>query len=58
MLKIEVNDSTGRKIDSFNVNNNKQYGIILKLLKEKYGYSPEIETEETKKENEQDWLEQ
>lgn len=57
MIKIEITDNTGRKIDFFQTNNNKDYAKIIKIIKEKYGFSPEIsfnKEEEIKKE--QDWL--
>lgn len=57
IIKIEICSSDGQKIDNFQTNNRKDYGRILKIIKDKYGFSPEIEIEHrVNYEKEKDWL--
>lgn len=55
IVEIIIRDSTGGKIDSFKVNNQKSYAQILQIIKRKYGLSPNIK-EENKIEG-KTWLE-
>lgn len=59
IIQIDVNESDGAKIDHFKTNNQKDYARIIKLIEEKYGFSPEISPEESVneiKEQEANWL--
>ena len=59
IINIEIKDSTERKIDSFRCNNQEDYTRIMKIIKEKYGYSPEIDTNDSvnnKEKKDIDWL--
>ena len=40
IVKIELCDGSGAKIDSFNTNNQEDYSKIIRLIEQKYGYSP------------------
>lgn len=49
IIEIIVRDSTGRKIEEVKCNGNdrKRYGQILIMLKEKFGFKPEIDFDES-----------
>lgn len=58
IVDIEITDSSGKKIDHFKTNDKKEYVKIIKLLKDKYGFNPEIDIEESPNFNKEvDWLE-
>lgn len=58
IVEITLRDSTGAKADFFRVNNKKDYAKIIKIIKDKYGWSPEIEVDKSVNFNkEKDWLE-
>lgn len=57
VVSIEIKDPTGRRIDSFNTNNNKDYAKILKIIKDKYGFSPEVDVKDSINfDKEKSWL--
>ena len=39
IIKVEINDETGRRLDFFICNNNKDFQPIAKIIKNKYGFS-------------------
>ena len=47
IIEISIKESDGANIDFFRVNNQEGYGEIIKMIREKYGYSPEISPEES-----------
>lgn len=49
IVNIQIQDSTGRKIDNFKSNNPKEAPKIAKILKDKYGW------DFTKKEDKEDF---
>jgi len=40
IIEIVIKDSSHSKIDFFRCNNKKDYKKIIKLIRQKYGYSP------------------
>jgi hypothetical protein len=59
LLDIRIKDESGNEIDRFRCNNKKEFPQILKVLKEKYGYSDIKEVKESIKEEKKkdiDWL--
>lgn len=60
-VSIEIQDSSGAKIDYFMCNTNEDYLTILNIIKQKYGFSfkPEVSKEESIneiKKDEVNWL--
>lgn len=56
-VEITIRDCTGRKVDFFRVNNKKDYSKIIRILKDKHGWSPEIGVEMSANYNqEKEWL--
>ena len=54
---IEIKDGSDRKIDWFRCNSKKEYAKIIKLIKDKYGFTPEAELEDSPNfDKEKDWL--
>lgn len=49
LIEINVRDFSGRKIESHtcNAKDKKKYGSILRYLKDKYGFEPLIDTEDS-----------
>jgi hypothetical protein len=57
IIEIIIRDSTGTKIDFFRCNNKKDYAKISSILKNKYGFSSEIDTDKTPEfKKEKEWL--
>ena len=57
IISIEIKDSSDNLIDHFRCNNNQDYAKIIKILKDKYGFEPEIGVDESiNAEKEIDWL--
>ena len=42
IIEIKVFDSTMQKLEKYTANNQKDYSRILSILKEKYGFEPTI----------------
>lgn len=49
VIEIIIRDFSGAKIESHscNANDKKKYGAILRYLKSKYGFEPEIDFDES-----------
>ena len=59
IVYIEIQEADGAKIDNFKVNNQRDYARIIKMIKDKYNYSPEISPEESvnnELKEAQDWI--
>jgi len=48
LVEITVRGDTNEKLDFFRVDNNKDYSNILTILKNKYGFKPDIKKVEKK----------
>ena len=57
VLEINIRESNGRKIETHrcDVNDKKKAGQIMKFLKDKYNFSPEIDIEDSVNANGVDW---
>ena len=57
IIEITVRGQDMQKLDSFRCNNKKDYGNIIRILKDKYGFSAEVPIEKPQDfQEEQDWL--
>ena len=56
IIRIEIKENDGENIDYFQVNTQKDYAKIIKIIKDKYGFSPEISPEESTNAKEDNWL--
>ena len=56
-VEIIIRDSSEGKIETLHcqVGDKKKYASILRYLKEKYGFEPEVSVANPKEENELDW---
>lgn len=52
-IEIKIFDETDRKLDSFNCNNNKDFKIVARIIKQKYGFNFESNSLSKKKINEE-----
>ena len=58
VVEIKITDASGGKLDNFRCNNNKDYPKVLKIIKDKYGFDPSPEKENSPNlDKEKDWLE-
>ncbi|MFW6225590.1 MAG: hypothetical protein ACOC3V_01360 [bacterium] len=53
LIEITIRGDTNEKLDFFRVDNNNDYNKVIAILKNKYGFNPDIKKEEEKNFNEE-----
>ena len=56
IIEITIRDGGGQKIGNFKCTNNKDYSRVIKIIENKFGYSPTFKGEFNKEKKDINWL--